>query len=193
MNMGVNASSGEFLILLNDDIEILTHDWIEKMLAHFEKQHVGVVGARLLYPDGKIQHAGVVSVNGSCDHVRRFYPGDEAGYFFSTSGARNYQAVTGAAMLVRKNVYQQVKGFCPDLPVNLNDIDFCFKVRKLGLTVVYEPRARLEHMESQSRVFEDRGETEIFQERWAEELVKDPYYNEEFFSENPPKFNIAIK
>jgi GT2 family glycosyltransferase len=192
MNLGASIAKGELLLLVNDDIEILASNWIEHLLFHFEKPHVGVVGAKLLYPDGKIQHAGVVSNKGYCDHVRRLFPGEEAGYFFSTTSVRNYQAVTGAVMLVRRKIYEELGGFQEVLPMNLNDIDFCFRVKKAGFTIVYEPKSVLEHLESASREFQDRRETENFQERWAAELIRDPYYNEYFFSSNPATFKFSL-
>jgi len=174
---------------LNDDIEILTSSWIERMLEHFEKPHVGVVGAKLLYPNEQTQHVGVVQPAGSPDHVRRYAPRNDAGYFFSTCGVRNYSAVTGAAMMTPASIYREVGGYSDELAVCFNDVDFCMKVRRKGLSVVYEPSAELVHMESLSRDASlDMAELAWFRQRWAAELVSDPFYNELFLTIEPPTF-----
>ena len=179
LNLGAAAATGELLLLLNDDIIIEQADWLTRLAAHFAKPNVGVVGLRLCYPDRTTQHVGVVHNQGNPDHVRRLVPHDEAGYFFSTCGVRNFMAVTGAAMLTRTATYTQVGGYSEDLAVSYNDADFCMKVRELGLSVVYDGAAELIHLESQSRVASaDPAEVRIYQERWASRVVSDPFYNE---------------
>ncbi|WP_170921269.1 glycosyltransferase [Enhydrobacter aerosaccus] len=193
LNMGVREARGEFLVLLNDDIEIVTRSWIERMLEHFEKSHVGVVGAKLLYPSGMIQHAGVVINCGNPDHVVRCFPADQEGYFLSTCGVRNYVAVTGACMMTRRDIYLSVGGFSEDLAVSYNDIDFCQKVRAMGRSVVYAPQATLIHMESQSRTPTlDPKEAEIYQRRWASVDTVDPFYNEVGLTIQPPTFEVTF-
>jgi len=170
-------------------IEILSPFWIERMVEHFEKPHVGVVGAKLLYPDGRTQHVGVVHNYGNPDHVRRLAPRDEAGYFFSTCGVRNYMAVTGAVMMTPSNVYREVGGYSEELAVSFNDVDYCLKVQEKGLWIVYAPKVELIHMESLSRVpSADMRELAWYQKRWAPQLVSDPYYNERFFTVARPTF-----
>jgi len=189
LNLGASIAEGEFLLLMNDDIEIITSNWIERMLEHFEKPHVGVVGAKLLYPDKRIQHAGVAHNNGNPDHVRRLYPRDEAGYFFSTCGVRNFMAVTGAAMLTSAKTYHSVGGYSEELAVSYNDTDYCLKVREVGLSIVYAPKVELIHMESQSRVASaDFREVLWYQKRWAEQIIFDNYYNEHFLTVASPTF-----
>jgi GT2 family glycosyltransferase len=189
LNLGVSIANGELLLLLNDDIEILTPSWIERLLEHFEKPHVGVVGAKLLYPNEQTQHVGVVQAFGNPDHVRRRFPRNDAGYFFSTCGVRNYSAVTGACMMTPASIYRDVGGYSDELAVSFNDVDFCMKVRLKGLWVVYTPSAELIHMESLSRVVSlDMGELEWFHQRWAAELVSDPFYNGGFLTVEPPTF-----
>lgn len=193
LNLGVSIANGELLMLMNDDIEILTPSWIERLLEHFEKPHVGVVGAKLLYPNEKTQHVGVVHNFGNPDHVRRFFPKDDSGYFFSTCGVRNYSAVTGACMMTPASVYRQVGGYSDELAVSFNDIDYCLKVRSTGLWVVYAASVELIHMESLSRVASlDIGELMWYQQRWAAELVSDPFYNERFLAVAPPTFAPCI-
>jgi glycosyltransferase involved in cell wall biosynthesis len=189
LNLGVSLATGELLLLLNDDIEILTPDWIERLLEHFEKPHVGVVGAKLLYPNEETQHVGVVHNFGNPDHVRRRFPRTDAGYFFSTCGVRNYCAVTGACMMTSARVYQDVGGYSDELAVSFNDVDFCMKVRRKGLSVVYTPSAELIHMESLSRVVSlDMRELDWYHQQWAPELSCDQFYNENFLSVEPPTF-----
>jgi glycosyltransferase involved in cell wall biosynthesis len=193
LNLGASIANGEMLLILNDDIEILTPSWIERMLEHFEKPHVGVVGAKLLYPDKRTQHVGVVHNSGNPDHVRRLYPRGESGYFFSTCGVRNYSAVTGACMMTPASIYREVGGYSDELAVSYNDADYCLKVRQKGFTVVYAPAAELIHMESQSRVAAvDPDATAWYQRRWASEIVSDQFYNERFLSVASPTFTPCI-
>jgi len=193
LNLGVSIASGELFLLLNDDIEIITPSWIERLLEHFEKPHVGVVGAKLLYPDERTQHVGVVHIFGNPDHVRRLFPRNDAGYFFSTCGVRNYSAVTGACMMTPARTYREVGGYSEELAVSFNDVDFCMKVRRKGLGVVYAPAAELIHMEAQSHVVSlDIAELSWYHRQWAAELVSDPFYNERFLTVRPPTFVPAV-
>lgn len=193
LNLGTSIANGELLLLMNDDIEILAPSWIERLLEHFEKPHVGVVGAKLLYPDGQTQHVGVVHNFGNPDHVRRLFPENDAGYFFSTCGVRNYSAVTGACMMTRASIYRSVGGYSDELAVSYNDADYCLKVRRKGLWVVYAPRAELIHMESQSRVASaDTGEVAWYHQRWAAEIVSDEFYNERLLTVASPTFEPFI-
>ena len=174
LNLGASVATGELLLLLNDDIEILTPSWIERMAEHFEKPHVGVVGAKLLYTDETLQHVGIVLNNGSPDHVRRHFPRSEAGYFFSTCGVRNYSAVTGACMMVKAQTYRNVGGYSEDFAVSYNDVDFCLKVMRKGFSRAYTPAAELVHMESRSRVpYLDAKERDLFAEKWGKSINPD--------------------
>ena len=189
INIGSNIAEGVFLILLNDDIEILSPDWIERMLEHFEKPHVGVVGAKLLYPNGLTQHVGVVHNNGNPDHVRTQYPRNENGYYHSTCGVRNYMAVTGAVLMTRADLFRSVGGFTEELAISYNDTDYCLKVRAKGLSIVYAPLVELTHMESMSCVRKaDPDEVRFYHERWASETGLDPFYNEKFMTVAPSTF-----
>ncbi|KAF0137734.1 MAG: hypothetical protein FD152_268 [Xanthobacteraceae bacterium] len=193
LNLGAAMAAGDILLLLNDDIEILSPDWIERMLEHFEKPHVGVVGPKLLYRDLTTQHVGVVHNSGNPDHVRRLYPRDDEGYFFSTCGVRNFGAVTGACMMTRRSVYESVGGYSEELAISYNDTDYCMKVQKLGLSIVYTPHAELIHFESQSRVAKlDLDEALWYQETWAKESLHDRFYNERFLSVASPTFEVGV-
>jgi GT2 family glycosyltransferase len=189
LNLGASLATGEVLLLMNDDIEVIVPSWIESLLEHFEKPHVGVVGAKLIYPNMATQHVGVVQPFGNPDHVRRSFSRNDPGYFFSSCGVRNFSAVTGAVMMVKTGIYREVGGYTDELAVCFNDVDFCMKVGRLGLTVVYAPRAELIHMESLSRVVElDLNELAWFHQTWAAELATDRYYNDRFLTVEPPTF-----
>lgn len=189
LNIGAAAASCDLLLLLNDDIEVLEPSWLDRMVAHFQKPHMGILGAKLLYPDGRIQHIGVVLNRGHPEHVRRFFPGDDPGYYHSGCGPRNFLAVTGAVMMVRRDTFVRVGGYSEDLAVNFNDIDFCLKVRAIGLEVACDASIALVHMESKSRPPEiDTSEGELFSLRWAESLTCDPFYNELRLTIMPPTF-----
>ncbi len=189
LNLGVTLALGDMLLLMNDDIEVLAPEWIERMLEQFEKPHVGVVGGKLLYPDGRTQHVGVVHNSGNPDHVRRLYPRQDAGYFYSSCGVRNFGAVTGACMMTPSRVYREVGGYSEALAVSYNDADYCLKVGQLGLSIVYAPAVELTHMESQSRVASaDPVEVAWYRMRWAEQVVSDRFYNERFLTVASPTF-----
>jgi GT2 family glycosyltransferase len=189
LNLGATIANGEYFLLLNDDMEIVEPSWVERMLEHFEKPHVGVVGARLTYPDGKLQHVGVACNFGNPDHVRKMFPGDDPGYFFSTCGVRNYSAVTGACMMVRSKIYRDVGGYTEELAICFNDVDFCLKVSRKGLSIVYAPAVHLTHMESQSRSLDMPIKELIwFHTRWSRAVRPDRLYNEQFLMVEPPTF-----
>jgi GT2 family glycosyltransferase len=189
LNLGASIATGDLLLLINDDVEVLTSDWLLRCVDLMDDPEVGVVGPRLLYPDGTIQHAGVVHNYGTPDHVRRGYPRADAGYFFSTCSNRNYLAVTGACMLTRRDLYRRVGGYTEDLAVSFNDIDHCLKATEAGFRVVYAGSVALTHMESKSRIaYADPGELYYFHTRWSEQVSVDPFYNERYLSIAPPTF-----
>lgn len=181
------AASGDYLLFLNNDTEVISPDWIQEMMMYAQRPDVGVVGAMLYYPDDTVQHAGVIiGLGGIAGHAFSKYKRGEMGYMGRLSYAQDLSAVTGACMMIRREVYDQAGGMDEDLAVGLNDIDFCLKVRQAGYLIVWTPYAELYHYESKSRGInenkKDRIRTEqeknIFCTRWADLLKKgDPYYN----------------
>lgn len=186
-NAAAAQASGEYLIFLNNDTEILTPDWIEEMLSVCQQKDVGVTGARLYYPDGTIQHAGVIlGLSNIAGHLFVKEPGEISGYMGKACTMQNLSAVTAACMMVSAEVFRKVGGFEEKLQVALNDVDFCMKVQTAGKMVVYQPEAELYHYESKSRGMEDTpekkarydSEVAFFRSRWKKVLEKgDPYYN----------------
>lgn len=180
INLGARHATGEHLIILNDDIEVISADWIENMLRYSQQPKVGAVGAKLLFPTNRLQHAGVILMNGIPGHPYYNHPNDEIGYFLSALVARNYVAVTGACMMTRRELWNKVGGFSEDFPLNYNDVDYCLKVRDEGCRIVYVPEAELYHYESVSREAAGSikpGELEHFHEKWLSRYFLDPYYN----------------
>lgn len=186
-NWGARTTKGEYLLLLNNDIEVITPDWIEQMLMFCQRQDVGAAGCMLYYPDNTIQHAGViVGLGGVAGHSHKYFPRGSAGYMSRLTIAHNLSAVTGACMMIRRDVWDQVKGLDEGFEVAFNDVDLCMRIRKAGYLIVWTPYAELYHHESKSRGSEDtlekqkrfQGEVKRFQTRWKKELAEgDPYYN----------------
>ncbi|MCZ7402835.1 MAG: glycosyltransferase [Candidatus Methanoperedens sp.] len=183
-NFAANHAKGEYLLFLNNDIEVISPDWIQTMLEHAQRPEVGAVGCKLLYPDKSIQHAGVIlglspdAVTGIAGHVFNRLHYDYNGYFGLLNTIRNYSAVTAAAMMVRTTFFKEMDGFNEDLAVCYNDVDFCLRLREKGYLIVYTPYAELYHHESVSRghkVF--AHEADYMLKRWGDNLRSDSYYN----------------
>lgn len=192
MNLGAAHASGEYLLFLNDDIEVIAPDWIEAMLSLAQRPGMGAVGAKLFFEDGTLQHVGVTFCNGLPDHIRRGYPGDEAGHFFSSDGQRNYLAVTGACVLLARQTFVEVGGFDEIFAINYNDIDLCLKIWQKGYRMAYTGQAMLYHFESRNRTREVASrEIDLFLQRWANKLGRDPYYSQ-YFRADPPNFELGM-
>jgi GT2 family glycosyltransferase len=186
-NFGAKAAKGEYLLLLNNDIEVISPDWMEQMLMFAQRKDVGAVGALLYYPDDTVQHAGViVGVGGVAGHAHKYSPRGSGGYVSRLTIAQNFSAVTAACMLMRKDVWEQVGGLNVNYAVAFNDVDLCLRIRKAGYLIVWTPYAEMYHYESKSRGDEDsiekqtrfQGEIDRFHEEWGEILEQgDPYYN----------------
>ncbi len=186
-NFGAQYAAGEYLVLLNNDIELITVDWLEEMLANCQRKEVGIVGAKLLYDDNTVQHAGiVVGIGGIAANMFTGLPKERDGYMHKASLQMNYSAVTAACLMVQTSVFKEVGGLTEELTVAFNDVDFCLKVREAGYLVVYNPAVMAYHYESKSRGAEDtpekvaRFEREIayMKEHWSQILEEgDPYYN----------------
>jgi len=180
VNRGVAESSGEHVILLNDDTEILDADWVERLLLFSLEPGVGAVGAKLLYGDGRLQHAGVVTIEPPT-HAFHGWPGDTTGYFHNTVVAGNWAAVTAACLMTRRECFEEVGGFTGTLPLNYNDVDYCFKLRRAGYRIVCNPAARLVHYERSTRASGvTTEERSVLRGRWGSWLDNDPYYSSRF-------------
>lgn len=191
-NFGVQYAKGEYLLLLNNDTEVITPDWMEELLMYAMRKDVGVVGAKLYYPDKTIQHAGIViglGAHRTAGHTHYRIPEANVGYMGRLCYAQDVTAVTGACMMVSKALYEELGGLDESFTVALNDVDFCLRVREKGLLNIFTPFAELYHYESKSRGSDkkdDRAlryqqESDRFRVKWADALAKgDPYYNPNF-------------
>jgi len=185
-NFAVQHCDSPYLLFLNNDTEVTSAEWLTSLLEFAQHKDIGAVGAKLLYPDGTIQHAGViVGLGGVAGHSHRYLPEHSPGYFGQLNVIRNYSAVTAACLLTRREVFEAVGGFNEDLAVAFNDVDFCLEVRQAGYRIVYTPYARLYHYESASRgsdytlenVGRFRAEFAYMLAKWGPWLQHDPYYN----------------
>jgi len=180
-NYAAAKTDGDWLLLLNNDMEVINDDWLTEMASHIQRPEVGAVGAQLLYPDDTIQHAGVVlGVQGIGCHAFRLAKATDGGVHGQLQIVRNYSAVTGACLLTRRDVFERVGGLDEkNFAVNFNDVDLCLKIRALGLLVVYTPFAKLYHFESASRGrrYDNTSEVRVFSEKWERVLADDPCYN----------------
>lgn len=199
-NFGVAHAKGEYLLFLNNDVKSINSDWMEEMLGVCQRPEVGGVGAKLIYPDNTIQHAGcVVGMGGIAGHMFVDMPADRTGYLHKASLLQDMSAVTAACLMMKKEVFEEAGGFTEDLAVAFNDVDLCLKVRKNDHLIVYDPYAKLYHMESKTRGAEDskekvrRFQTEIEYMRchWPDILKNgDPYYNKNL---SLTKWNYSLK
>ncbi len=181
VNRGVAASHGEHVILLNDDTEILDPDWIERLLLFSLDPQVGAVGAKLLYPDGRLQHVGVVTNELGPVHAFGGWPGESTGYFHNAAVAGNWSAVTAACLMTRRDCFEQVGGFTAALPLNYNDVDYCLKLRRAGYRIACNPAVRLIHFESSTRApVVLAHEQAAMHRRWGASMFTDPYYSRDF-------------
>jgi GT2 family glycosyltransferase len=186
-NFAARRASGSLLCLLNNDIEVKEGTWLREMVSLAVRPDTGCVGAKLLYPDGRIQHAGVVlGIGGVAGHAFKYGPGDSLGYFSKLRVAHTVSAVTAACLVVRKKVFEQVGGLDEvGLRVAFNDVDFCIKVRDAGYRNVLTPHAVLVHHESATRGSDNdesrrerfAGEQRVMKQRWGNALKTDPYYS----------------
>ncbi len=191
-NFGVKSSDGDYVLLLNNDTQVITVNWMEEMLMYAQREDVGAVGAKLYYGNKTIQHAGVVLQLGAhrtAGHSHYGQHRENLGYMGRLCYAQNVSAVTGACLLVKKKLFEEVGGLDESFAISLNDVDFCLKLREKRLLNVFTPFAELYHFESISRGLDDRGEKAAryeeesgrFREKWKTVLEKgDPYYNPNF-------------
>lgn len=187
MNLGVRESRSEYILLLNNDVEVTRPDWLRIMASFASQKHIGAVGARLLYPDDTIQHAGViVGLGGIAGHAFTGQYKDDPGYFNLIQTVNNFSAVTAACLLCRREVYTQVNGMDENFNVEYNDVDYCLKLLEAGYYNVYVPQVELYHYESatrghphQSKASYERHlhEMALFKAKWQTYIDRDPYYN----------------
>ena len=191
-DLGVKYSNGEYILFLNNDTEVITVNWMEELLMYAQREDVGAVGAKLYYKDKTIQHAGVViglGAHRTAGHTHYKQHRQNLGYMGRLCYAQNVTAVTGACLMVKKQLFEEVGGLDESFAISLNDVDFCLKLREKGLLNVFTPFAELFHYESISRGLDDSGEkaerynreSKMFREKWREALeAGDPYYNPNF-------------
>lgn len=200
-NLGVKHSTGEIICLINNDIRVISPDWLREMVSHALRPEIGVVGAKLYYPNNRVQHAGIIlGVSGIAEHAHRRLPREIVGYVARTHVLQNFSAVTGACMVIRRQVFDEVDGLDEvNLPVAFNDIDFCLRLQVRGYRVLWTPYAELYHVESASRGFGDiqrisrrfRDEIRYMNDTWPHVIEKDPYYNQNLTAESGD-FSLAF-
>ena len=194
-NFGVKNATGDYIVLLNNDTEIITKDWIETMVGNCQRKDVGIVGAKLLYENDTVQHVGVVlGLTGVAGHVNLGIGADEIGYMGRNIITQNYSAVTGAMLMISKEDYEKIGGLDEEFPVAYNDVDLCLKIRKLGKVVVMNPFVEAYHYESKTRGYEITEEkkrrleedTKRLKNKWKDVFEKeDPYFNINFRHDIP--------
>lgn len=195
INSGSSAAKGDYLLLLNNDTEVITSDWIEEMMGLACRPDVGCVGAKLLYPNNTVQHAGVVTAGGEGPfHVNMYLGDSDPGYFETASLPHRMSSVTGACLLTKREVFDKLGGMDEAFPVDYNDVDYCLRAIALGYGVVYQPYSKLYHYESVSRgVAQSQKEIEEFcqskgkfMSRWADYYSDgDPFYSNLFIRDTP--------
>ncbi len=199
-NQAVKAAKGELILLLNNDMEVITPEWLEEMAGQALRPSIGAVGAKLLYPDDTLQHAGVIlGIRGVAGHGHKYANAAEQGYFGRLLVVSNYSAVTGACLMVKKQLFEAVGGLDETLQVAFNDVDFCLKLQRMGLYHVVLPHVQLYHHESKSRGQEDTpekmqrflSEVEFMEKRWGSILANDPCYSPNL-SLDKEDFSIAV-
>lgn len=186
-NFGVNYAKGEYILLLNNDVEIINGSCLEEMLMFAQRKDVGAVGAKLYYSDDTVQHAGVIlGLGGTAGHAHKHFNRTHPGYMARASIAQNLSACTAACLMMRRDVFDEVGGLDESFEVAFNDVDLCMKIRKKGYLIVFTPYAELYHYESKSRGNDStpeklerfRGEIDRFKSKWQKQLDDgDPYYN----------------
>lgn len=184
-NDAAKLARGEYLVFLNNDIEVISPDWLSELVSQAQRPGVGAVGARLWYPNDTIQHAGLILVAGLAGHAHLGRMRGDHGYFGRASLVQAFSAVTGACLCIRTQLFVEAGGFDELLAVAFNDVDFCLRLHSKGLRNLYTPYAELYHHESATRGYEDtpekmirfKQEAQILQERWMSLLVNDPCYN----------------
>lgn len=186
-NLGVKESKGQIVCLINNDIKVIAPEWLREMVSHALRPEIGAVGAKLYYPNNKVQHAGIIlGVSGIAEHAHRGFSREIVGYVARTHVSQNFSAITGACMVLRREVFDEVNGLDEvNLAVAFNDIDFCLRIQERGYRILWTPYAELYHLESASRGFGDiqrisrrfRDEINYMNKMWGHVLANDPHYS----------------
>jgi len=185
-NYAVRKTDGPILCLMNNDVEVIDPHWLLEMVSHAQRPEIGAVGCELLYPNKTIQHGGIITgIFGAISHSHRYFPVDSYGYFNRLQTTQNLSAITGACLVVRRELYEKSGGLEEQLEVAFNDVDFCLRAREKGYRNLWTPYAQLIHHESLSRGHDDtpekqehfNKEKDFMLKRWGDILVRDPYYN----------------
>ena len=199
----MKAADGDYVLLLNNDTQVITINWMEELLMYAQRPDIGAVGGKLYYADKTIQHAGVViglGAHRTAGHVHHMQKRENLGYMGRLCYAQNMTAVTGACLMVKKSAYEEVGGLEESFAVSLNDVDFCLKLRRAGYLNIFTPFAELYHFESASRGLDNEGEkleryneeSARFKEKWKNELeAGDPYFNPNFTLDKPD-FSLKV-
>ena len=195
LNQGAAQAQGEYLILMNDDIEVITPDWIERMLAHFEKEATGVVGCKLLGENGKVRHAGVVNNFGLPVQVSQGVSSDDPGYFHSLQSVRNYIAVSGACCMTPHRLFAELGGYEEKLGLCFNDVDYCLRVAARGLTRLCDCFVKMLHLESPVRAPKEIPQEQdlYFRLSWPTQLGDDPYYDQGHLSMKAHHWKFSVE
>ncbi|MGX7264446.1 glycosyltransferase family 2 protein [Enterococcus crotali] len=193
-NIAAKEAKGKYLLFLNNDTEVINADWLKLMVSFGQQERIGCVGAKLLYPNNTIQHAGVIlGLGGIAGHGHYGYPHGDLGYFGKLALNVDYLAVTAACLLMKKQDFEAVSGFDEDFTVAFNDVDLCLKVKELGRDNVWLHEAELYHFESQTRGYDDKGkkkkrfekEKAMMEHKWSTLIEDDPFYNPNLTREIP--------
>jgi len=204
-NHAIKMAQGDYILFLNNDIEVIGREWLSAMVEQIQREEVGVVGAKLLYPNNTIQHAGVIMGLGIASHAFKHLPAGRYGYFGQINVIRNYSAVTAACFLTKKNLFNRLGGFDEvNLKIAFNDVDYCLKVGKSGYLITYTPYAELYHHESLSRGDDNEleqtnpekfkrvlAEREYMQKKWKSVIENDPFYNPNL-TRNREDFSVRL-
>ena len=196
-NFAARQASGEVLVLLNNDTEVISPDWLEEMLGHLLQSGVGAVGAKLYYPDGTVQHAGdAIGIGGGAHHLHNGLAHGAPGYCYRAVVAQEVSAVTAACLMTRKDLYLSLGGLDEKrFPVSFNDVDYCLRLQDAGCRVIFTPHAELIHHESASRGDgaaspAEKAAARALRRRWRRRLEADPYYNPNLSNERAD-FSLA--
>jgi GT2 family glycosyltransferase len=200
-NYAAEFAKGDILLFLNNDTEVINNDWMERMLEHVQRKEVGAAGAKLYYPNNTVQHGGVIiGVSDIAGHSHKEFPRNSCGYINRLCIIQNLSAVTGACLMVRREVFKEAGGFDENFILAYGDVDLCLKIRAKGYLIIWTPFSELYHYESITRGYEDtpekreriNGEIKLFYNKWHDILKKrDPYYNINL-TKNKEDFSIAV-